>query len=145
MTELYNVRIIIFEYNEDLKDVIIAGKYYVSCVHIPLIILSKIKKSNGYKYGIISDINDITNSLSPMNKLSDYQEVVDGIKPIELIVQSVCNYWMDKFCPNEICQLMIKFTPKLNVRPIGSPMEDRGYLDWSQQMKNKRNEMMSYY
>ena len=64
---------------------------------------------------------------------------------MDVVVQNICNHWLKQFCPSEVCNLMVKFMPKLNIRPIGLPNENgRDFMDWNEQMKNKRNEIMSY-
>ena len=146
IAELYNVRIIVYEYRHDYykKIVLSKDKCYVNCPDIPLIILSKIQRAKYIEWGIITDTHDISKEVKPMENLLDYKEIIeDHMHLMGISVQNVCNHWIKEFCPSEICGLITRFMPKLNVRPIGLPNENG--KKWNQQMRNKRNEIMSYY
>ena len=69
ISELYNVRIIVFEYQHFKKIVLSKNKCYVSCPNIPLIILSKIQRGGQVEWGIITDTHDVSNTVPPMMNL----------------------------------------------------------------------------
>ena len=146
--ELYNVRIIVFEYEHPDKIVLSTNKCYVDCIGIPLIILSKIHQpGKNFEWGIITDTHDISNTVPPMMNLIEYKRIIENKNKysMDMVVQNICNYWLKEFCASEVCNLVVIYMPKLNIRPIGLPNENgKDFMDWNEQMKNKRDEIMSY-
>eukprot|EP01083_Nonionella_stella_P040238 109327_1 len=153
-SELYNVRIVLFEYLKSKSKVCLSKfKSYASCVDIPVIIVGKLKCASHYfylnprcvdipdipiKWTIIRDVQDIVGLMGLPQCLEDYVEIIKNIKPKETVVAMLCNHWTNGLFPNEISQLVVQFMPSLNLRPI------QGSNDAKQQMKNRRNEILSH-
>eukprot|EP01083_Nonionella_stella_P040239 109329_1 len=147
-SELYNVRIVLFEYLISQKKVCLSKfKSYVSCADIPVIIMATLKYYSKYRYthrhvhhkcAIIHDVHDIAGLMELPECLEDYGETIKNIKPKETVVFILCNHWTNHLFPHEISQLVVQFMPSLNLRPI------QGSNDAKQQMKNRRNEILSH-
>ena len=155
VSELYNVRIIVFEisWGTPLRKF----KLYVRNSNIPLIILSKSHNvrpgqqyygygSNKYDgYGVIHANDDIINMVEPPQSLQDYvkemQNIEQSMKDIHKIIvdylMSLC--CPNKWCPKDIKQLIVAMIPKYHTRPIGA-VNDKNWFD---QMVNNRNEILS--
>eukprot|EP01083_Nonionella_stella_P204572 745655_1 len=153
-SELYNVRIVLFEYLKSKSKVCLSKfKSYASCVDIPVIIVGKLKCASHYfylnprcvdipdipiKWTIIRDVQDIVGLMGLPQCLEDYVEIIKNIKPKETVVAMLCNHWTNGLFPNEISQLVVQFMPSLNLRPIEVSNNAK------QQMKNRRNEILSH-
>eukprot|EP01083_Nonionella_stella_P040237 109326_1 len=136
-SELYNVRIVLFEYLKSKSKVCLSKfKSYVSCIDIPVIIMANLKRAS--QWAIIRDVHDIVGLMELPEYLEDYGETITNIKPKETVVDMLCNHWTNHLFPSEISQLVVQFMPSLNLRPI------QGSNDAKQQMKNRRNEIQSH-
>eukprot|EP01084_Bolivina_argentea_P081817 148134_1 len=148
VSELYNVAIIVLEYDMLSKCIIPVFARFIDDSYIPTILLIikplyKYRYSGDldkHKYGIVHDMNDIIYSISPsINLIENYLNYTAVLKTNEIIVYYVCKYWVKinniQYIPNDICHLIVKLMPQLNIRPIGKICDI--HLD-SQKLRNKR-------
>ena len=96
-------------------------------------------------------IADIGHLISPNMKLSEYPDIIATVRSADVIVWNVANQWIrrilcKRFVPDDICDLMIRFWPQINARPLGLPHErvSEDMNSWNEQMQNGRNTIISY-
>merc|ERR1712062_307938 len=130
ISALYNVRIVVHEYLYNAMDQIYEIKPTLrTCspsVYVPVILLTKAVKDGMAEWGVIHQIHDIAHLIWPNMELNQYLELINEWRPNDLMVRCVCNQWMEKeqmVIPVDILDLIVRYWPTMNVRPIQGPIE----------------------